>query len=301
MKIGLIDVDGHNGFPNLALMKIAQFHKSIGDSVEWWNGLLHYDRVYMSKIFTFTPDVQVAINADEVIQGGTGYKKYDALPDEIEAMRPDYSIYPQFRQAIGFLTRGCIRSCPWCVVPKKEGKIRPNATWQEIKRNDSREIVFLDNNVLACDHGLQQIESLGSAKVWVDFNQGLDARLITPEIAALLKRLHWIRFVRLSCDTMEMLPIIEQATAYMAEAGISRSRFWAYALVQDVEEAEKRVEALRNMGVTPFAQPYRDYDGGEPTKEQKLFANWVNKKACFNSCSWADFKKRKMPCFAKEA
>ena len=91
-------------------------------------------------------------------------------------MQPDYSLYPNFKQAIGFITRGCIRSCPWCIVPKKEGKIRPAASWREIKRADSREIVFLDNNVLASDYGLQNIEEMGSEKVWVDFNQAFQTR-----------------------------------------------------------------------------------------------------------------------------
>ena len=292
MKIGLIDVDGHGGFPNLALMRLSAWHKNQGDTVEWWNGFCHYDRVYMSKVFTFSPDIDTVIDADEIIRGGTGYKDYGSLPPEIEATAPDYSIYPNVDYAIGFLTRGCIRNCPWCIVPVKEGRIRPAATWEEIKRPDSRNIVFMDNNVLASDHGLQQIESMGGKKVWVDFNQGLDARLVTPDTAQLLAGLRWIRFVRLSCDTMEMLPVIEQATEYMKEAGIAKSRFWAYMLVQDVAEAEHRAIALREMGVTPFAQPYRDYDGGEPTAEQKHFANWVNKKSVFNSCSWKDFKYR---------
>ena len=171
-KIGLIDVDGHNGFPNLALMKLSAHHKKAGDSVEWWNGLKHYDRVYMSKVFTFTPDIDVVINADEVIQGGTGYKDYSSLPDEIENTYPDYSIYPHFKKAIGFLTRGCVRNCPWCIVPRKEGKIHAAATWEEIKRPDSNEIVFMDNNVLACEHGIRQLDELTRAPVKVDFNQG---------------------------------------------------------------------------------------------------------------------------------
>lgn len=293
MKIGLIDVDGKNGFPNLALMRLSAWHKAHGDDVDWWNGFLRYDRVYMSKVFTFTPDFDTVINADQIITGGTGYKDYGSLPPEIEATPPDYTIYPQFRQAIGFLTRGCIRNCSWCIVPKKEGAIRPVATWDEIKRPNCREIVFLDNNVLASDHGLDQIDRMGSEQVWVDFNQGLDARLITPEVARLLAGLHWIRFVRLSCDTSEMLPVIEQATAYMKEAGIAKSRFWAYMLVQDVAEAEERAIALDNMGVTPFAQPYRDYDGGEPSEEQRHFAIWVNKKSVFHSVKWSEFDYRK--------
>lgn len=293
MKIGLIDVDGHNGFPNLAIMRISAYHKAKGDTVEWWNGFIHYDRVYMSKVFTFTPDIDTVIDADEIIRGGTGYKDYGSLPPEIEETYPDYSIYPEVDYAIGFLTRGCIRNCPWCIVPRKEGHIRPAATWQAIKRPDSRKIVFMDNNVLACDHGIQQIEDMGGKPVWVDFNQGLDARLITPEIARLLARIHWIRFVRVSCDTEAMIPIIRQATAYMLEAGIKEYRFWSYVLVQDVGAAERIVTALRSMGVQPFAQPYRDYDGGEPTAEQKDFARWVNNKAVFKSCSWSDYKRRR--------
>lgn len=293
MKIGLIDVDGHSGFPNLALMKLSAYHKAQGDAVDWWNGFEEYDRVYMSKVFTFSPDMDTVIHAKEIIRGGTGYKDYGNLPLEVETTYPDYSIYPNWTSAIGFLTRGCIRNCPWCIVPKKEGMIRPAATWQEIKRPDSREIVFMDNNVLACDHGLQQVEDMGGKPVWVDFNQGLDARLITPEVAQLLARLHWIRFVRMSCDTKAMLPVVLNAAQNMAKAGISRSRFWCYVLVQDVQEAHWIVERLNFNGITPFAQPYRDYGGGEPTDEQKLFARWVNNKAVFNSCTWEEYNRRK--------
>lgn len=291
MKIGLIDVDGHN-FPNLALMRLSAWHKAQGDEVEWWNGFVHYDRVYMSKVFTFTPDVDTVVDADEIVKGGTGYKDYGTLPPEVEGAFPDYSIYPNFKQAIGFLTRGCVRNCPWCVVPRKEGYIHAAATWQEIKRQDSREILFLDNNVLACDHGIAQIEDMGGKPVWVDFNQGLDARLITTEVARLLHRLHWIRYIRMSCDTSAMLPVIEQATAYMREAGISASRFWCYLLVTDVADAETRALALDKMGVHLFAQPYRDYDGGEPTDEQKDFARWVNVASVFHACTWKEYKGR---------
>lgn len=147
--------------------------------------------------------------------------------------------------------------------------------------------------MLACDHGLQQIEEMGGQPVWVDFNQGLDARLITPDVAKLLSKLHWIKFIRLSCDTSAMLPVIENAVEYMKSAGISKSRFWAYALVQDVEEAHSRVLRLHEIGVQPFAQPYRDYDGGEPTRQQKDFARWVNNKAVFKTCLWEDYKGRR--------
>ena len=297
MKIGLIDVDGHN-FPNLALMKISAWHKARGDSVEWYNPIVHgtgnmLDKIYMSKVFTFTEDYQYPLFAREIEKGGTGYKLYRKnLPDEVENVFPDYSIYPECDYAIGFLTRGCIRNCPWCIVPKKEGPIRPAATWQQIKRPDSRKIVFMDNNVLACPHGIEQIKELGNQKIWIDFNQALDARLISSEIAELLSKCHWIRFIRMACDTSEMLPVIERAIGYMMAAGVSKSRFWAYALVQDVDEAHDRIVQLRKMGVEPFAQPYRDFNGGEPTEEQKALARWCNRKELFRSCSWEEYRRK---------
>lgn len=116
--IAIHDGDG-NGYPNYALMKIAAWHKAHGDTVEWWTPLCRYDRVYSSKVFTFTPEDPYL--PENTIKGGTGYKLYGDLPPEIDAMFPDYSIYPGIKHAIGFLTRGCIRKCPWCVVPTKEG------------------------------------------------------------------------------------------------------------------------------------------------------------------------------------
>ena len=148
MKIGLVSVDGHN-FPNLALMKLSAWHKQQGDIVEWASPILDdYDRVYMSKVFTFTPDCLDIYHCD-VVRGGTGYKDYDTvLPDNVEHICPDYSLYGNTTTAYGFLTRGCVNKCPWCVVPNKEGYIRPNADIDEFIDN-RKEAVLLDNNVLA--------------------------------------------------------------------------------------------------------------------------------------------------------
>ena len=129
MRIRLIDVDGHN-FPNLPLMKISAYHKSLGDEVEWYDPLLDWitipDIVYMSKVFSYTPDYEHPINGKKIIKGGTGYyfpSGGEPLPKEIEDSFPDYSIYPQFADtAYGFLTRGCPRGCDFCIVAEKEGK-----------------------------------------------------------------------------------------------------------------------------------------------------------------------------------
>ena len=281
MNIGLHDSD-ETDFPNYALMKISAWHKEQGDNVEWWNPLLEYDRVYSSKVFTFTPENQYL--PENTIKGGTGYGIYDELPPEIDGMFPDYSIYPNCDYAIGFLTRGCIRNCPWCVVPKKEGRIRPYRTWREIKREDSRDIVFMDNNVLACPHGIEQIADMVGQNVRVDFNQGLDARLITQDVAALLSRVKWIRSIRMSCDTDSMLDVVLKAIERLGKCGVKPYRVFVYLLVQDVESAERRALALRKAGADVFAQPYRDFvSNKEPEAELKRFARWVNHKAIFKT------------------
>ena len=230
-----------------------------------------------------------------VVYGGTGYGIYDELPPEVDSMFPDYSIYSDCNHAIGFLTRGCIRKCPWCVVPRKEGMIRPYRTWQEIKRPNSRDIVFMDNNVLAIDYGIRQMESMIGEKVRIDFNQGLDARLITSEVAEIISRLKWIRFIRMSCDTEAMLDIVLDRIELMKKYGIKPYRFFVYILVQDIESAERRAIALRKAGADPFAQPYRDFENNiEPTREQRDFARWVNHKAIFKSVdTFADYKRSK--------
>ena len=223
--------------------------------------------------------------------GGTGYKLYDKnLPEYMEHIFPDYSIYPQYDYAIGFLTRGCIRSCPWCVVPKKEGKICAYDTWQHIKRPDSNKIVFMDNNVLASDHGVAQIEEMSHEPVRIDFNQGLDARLIDREKAKYLAKCKWIKYLRVACDTSAMLPVIKQALAYLGEYGLKPYKVWSYVLIEDIEDAHHRIIELDKMGVTPFAQAYMDFDGGKPDKLAKKMERWCNMKAVFRSCTWEEYK-----------
>ncbi len=148
MKIGLLDVDGHK-FPNLALMKISAWHKKLGDDVEMFFPFNHYDRVYMSKVFTFTPDFNTCINADEVIKGGTGYDLKNKLPEEIESIYPDYSLHGIKNTAYGFLTRGCPRGCEFCIVGEKEGKCSHKVADLKNFWNGQKEVKLLDPNLLA--------------------------------------------------------------------------------------------------------------------------------------------------------
>ncbi len=292
MKIGLIDVDGHH-YPNLVLMKLTKWHRIRGDTVEFVQPLGAYDRVYKSKVFTYTPDIPFLFNADEVVTGGTGYHDFSNLLPEIEHIEPDYSLYPSFSSAYGFLTRGCPNCCSWCVVPRKEGKIRAHADITEFL-SDRKEAVLLDNNVLASPFGLSQIEKIIKLKVKIDFNQGLDCRQMVknPDIVKLLSKVRWIKFIRIACDSSEMMPWIAKAVPLMLENGIKPYRIFCYVLVnKDVEEAYQRIMFLRKLSVIPFAQPFRNFsETCEITPEQRKLALWVNYKPFFYSIPFKDFK-----------
>ncbi len=147
MRIGLLDIDGHN-FPNLALMKISSYHKSLGDSVEWVNHFYEYEKVYQSKVFTFSPDNGFVVNAREIIKGGTGYDVKIKLEPWIERCLPDYSLYPGLKHGYGFLTRGCPNNCSWCVVPRKEGNIHPYSDIEEILQGKKSAVLMHANYVI---------------------------------------------------------------------------------------------------------------------------------------------------------
>lgn len=291
MKIGLIDVDGHD-FPNLALMKLASYHKQQGDSVEWYswlNSAEWYDKVYMSKVFTFTPDYTYPVASMSLVKGGTGYNMYDDL--FCDYVNPDYTIYPKYKDAYGFLTRGCIRKCSWCVVPKKEGWIRPYNDIEQVLQ-DRNSAILMDNNILSSDYGLEQIEKIIKLKCKVDFNQGLDSRLVTDEVAKMLSQVKWIRYIRFACDTMSALDPLIEALKKLNKYGIKNYRIFVYVLVKDVQDANDRCDILKKLNVSPFAQPYRDFENNiEPSILQKDFARYVNRKWIFKSTDWNNYKK----------
>lgn len=288
MKIGLHDVDNKN-FPNLALMKISSHHKSIGDYVEFVKDSGAYDTVYKSKVFTFTPDSELEYDCNKIIKGGTGYSICDKLPESIDSMIPDYDLY-NCDHAYGFLTRGCPNKCSWCIVPEKEGAIKSYADIMDFI-GDKKSAVLMDNNVLACDHGIKQIEKIIDLKIKVDFNQGLDSRLIDDAMAKLLSKVKWLHPVRLACDNSESFSLLHKAVEKLRWRNVRPARYFVYTLVKDVSEAMERVKRIKGIYCEPFCQPYRNFKTNEePTKEQKRFSRWVNITSIFNSVWWEDYK-----------
>jgi hypothetical protein len=300
MKIALVDVDGHN-FPNLALMKISSYHKQRGDSVEWINHFEAYDKAYISKIFTFTPDITTYIHAREVERGGTGYDVRKKLPDEIDRQQPDYSLYSACRWynenvAYGFLTRGCQRRCHWCVVPDKEGGIAPYRDIEDVLQGRSA-AVLMDNNILSAgEYGLRQLKKIAEIGCKVDFNQGLDARLIAynSEISKLLAKIKWLNHVRLACDEKAMMKTVARAAYVLRDSGVKPRRLFAYVLLTDIQSSYERINFLRAIDIMPFAQPYRDFlHKHEIPQWQRDMARWCNDKAILQSTDFKDYQPRK--------
>ena len=306
MNIGLHDADmehlsakhRNKTFPNYALMKISAYHKSLGDTVEWWERERHYDKIYSSKIFDFTPENPLL--PPNTVKGGTGYGLFTELSPEIDRMFPDYTLYPFCDYAVGYITRGCPNSCRWCIVPQKEGEIKPYRTWQELVRPDSDKLILMDNNILASEYGIKQLESLADSKYRIDLNQGMDARLVTKDIARTLSTLKWIRHIRFSCDSIPQIDAIKTAAAYLGEYGVKPYRLFIYLLVtSDLANAEQRVEELKKLkGVTIYAQAERNTRLGiSPNRLQLEFAQRYIYGGKFRQQSWSEYaRERSLKC-----
>ena len=301
MKIGLHDAEKeylkNKSFPNYALMKISAWHKAQGDIVEWWNPLYGYDRVYSSKVFDFTP-----VNSylpEDAIRGGTGYRDIPidkALLPEIDDMFPDYSIYPECDYAIGYLTRGCPNNCRWCVVPRKEGQIRAYRTWQDLVRQDTDKLILMDNNILSCNYGIEQLKSLIGSGYKIDLNQGMDARLVIEDLADILSRLSWIRFIRFSCDQKSQIVPVKRTVDLLMKHGVKPYRIFVYLLVTaDIEDASERIEALKGYkAINIYAQAERNERLGiMPNVAQLEFQQRYVYGGCYRKETWREYCKRR--------
>jgi hypothetical protein len=284
MKIGLIDVDSK--IPNLALMKISAYHKAQGDAVKLHDPLLDKpDKVYASKIFDFTPDYQYWPDC-EIVKGGSGYDLTTNLWPDAETIYPDYSLY-NCDYAIGFTTRGCIRRCPFCIVPEKEGQIRAVGDIYDFWHGQ-KQLMLLDNNLTALPEHMEKIcKQLIKEKIQTDFSQGLDIRLITDDMAKLLAKVRLWKQIHFAFDDVKLEKPVREGIAILTKH-MPASRLMFYVLIgfnSTPEEDLYRVEMLRGLGVDPFVMPY---DKSDPY--QKRFARWCNHKAIFKTVKWSDYK-----------
>jgi len=283
MNVGLIDVDSHN-FPNLALMKISAYHKELGDSVEWWNGFMHYDKVYISKVFdeTYTQDIDTCINADEIIKGGTGYNLSNKLPDEIEHHYPDYSLYGISNTAYGFLTRGCPRGCGFCIVAEKEGRKSVQVAELGEFWNGQKNIILLDPNLTACKDSEKLFNDLIKTKTDIEFTQGLDIRCMTDKNAEQLNQLK-LKILHFAWDNYEF-NTYEKLKYFRSKLNYDSRKLKVYVLTNfntTHEQDLERIYKLRELDYDPYVMIYnKPY----AKKETKRMARWVNNKFIWRSC-----------------
>lgn len=292
MKIGIIDVDGHN-FPNIPLMKLSAWHKQNGDTVEWYAPMFtgYCDRVYMSKVFTYTPDYEYYIDAGEVIRGGTGYSYPDGgadLPDEIEHIYPDYSIYydriPEVRNtAYGFLSRGCPRGCPFCIVGEKEGKNAVKVANLDEFWRGQKYITLLDPNMFACPEWRDLSRQLIDSGAWIDFSQGCDIRIMTDEKIEFLMKMR-IKQIHFAWDRYaEKDIILPKLQRFKEITGWDKRKMTVYVLCgydSTIEQDLERIYTLRDMGYSPYVMIYDKYArrAGDVLKRMQ---RWVNSKRTF--------------------
>lgn len=298
-KIGLVDVDGRN-YPNLALMKISAHHKAQGDEVVWYDPMFtgHCDKVYLSKVFSFTPDFDFPIDADKVERGGTGYcislvngkevfdkSKNTPLPYEVEHIYPDYSLYPELTKdtAFGFLTRGCPRGCNFCIVAKKEGRCSVKVADLSEFWSGQKNIVLCDPNILACHDWKYLLQQLIDSGAKVDFNQGLDIRLMTEEKAAMIDRIK-VKEIHFAWDRYEDRDVI--LPKFKMFADVTRlsphaHKAIVYTLVNfstTLEQDLDRIYTLRDLGYWPYVMIY---DKEHAQKVYRRLQRWVNMRSTF--------------------
>jgi len=290
MKIGLYDIDSK--MPNLALMKISAYHKGKGDAVEHYDPLWldSFDKVYASTIFDFSDKSNLV--PERMVIGGTGYDTTVSLPQEIEMVNPDYTLY-NYPHSIGFTMRGCRFNCKFCLVPRAEGKPKSTNTIDEIWTNrGSNFVVLLDNDFFGNPQWRERIDEIKKHNLRVSFTQGLNIRIITDEQAKALSEVSFrnikgdTKMVHFAWDKFEDEKLIDEGIKRVTKY-IKPYQMTFYVLIGlDTTEDQDlyRVTKLKKYGINPFVMPYDRTD-----YYQKRFARWVNHKAIFKSVKWGDY------------
>ena len=289
MKIGLIDVDARSRrkvtFPNLALMKLSAWHKRNGDTVEWWNEDGHYDLIYMSRVFgdEYTKDMETPVNTERCIKGGSGYaitvgpdgkEHYDKskdpdLPYEVEHMMPDYALYGITDTAYGFLTKGCPRGCDFCHVKDMQGRCVQTVASLDQFWSGQKNIKLLDPNLTASRDWEKNIRQLADSRAYVDFTQGLDARLLTDAKIEGLNGIRW-KMIHFAWDRPEenLEPHFRRIMSRLKHA--RRQTVSAYVLTNHGSTHEqdlRRIMILRELNIQPYVMIYRKQTAPEKTRK----------------------------------
>ncbi len=283
MIVGLIDVDSHN-FPNLVLMKLSSYHKALGDSVNFVKEGGSYHKVYQSKIFTFSKEPNIKYISEDFVKGGSGYDLKNTLPEEIEQCTPDYTIYPKVDYAVGYLTRGCPRNCPFCIVGEKEGKrvIRVGNLkdfWCEQKR-----IKLLDPNISASNDRNELFDQLIESTAEIDFTQGIDIRFISDvEIKQLLRMK--LKTIHFAYDRMNQKDLIEKNLKdFSRKTRFKRNIVSVFVLVNyetTINDDMYRLRFIRSLNFQPYMMIFDKHKLQKGKSIYFRLQRWVNNPRFF--------------------
>ena len=294
-KVLLLDID--STIPNLALMKISAYHKAKGDEVGF--SVNCADMIYTSVIFSnhkhLVDGLHFFYPRAEIIKGGSGYDIKSKLPDEIEFLKPDYSLYPDMDYSMGYSTRGCNRNCYFCIVPHKEGKF---TRWQHPEKfYDERfdKIMFLDNNILLDKEWFYEVCKFctdNSLKVW--FTQGIDIKLLDDQVAKQLSELDHYKGFHFAFDDSKLETTIREKCKLLKEHGIDLRadvQFYVYLdNAKDYDDAVHRCRILKELGTNPFVMFNINH---KPTKKINELRRWANRRWIFWSCDISEYTRKK--------
>lgn len=309
--IGLIDVDSK--IPNLALMKISSYYKSLGEHVEFVRPGMGYEKIFASTVFTRSRsecEKLLEHYGDKLEIGGTGWDLHKELDEKIEKMKPDYNLYSavdiagrmkgigtkehKLKKAteivnagMGFTSRGCIRECGFCFVPKKEGKFRHVAEISDLINSKSNVLILHDNNLTADPYCIDKLKEIKERKLIVDINQGCDVRLINEDIAHALSQVRHLRSLHYAWDLMGFEAQVMEGIKTLSKF-VKPYKHMCFMLVgfnTSFEEDMYRFRKLTEMKIDPFVMIYNE------KKDEKLkhFARWVNSRI-YKSCSFEEYE-----------
>lgn len=286
----LFQLDGK--IPNIALMRIAAHHRALGDNVSFrWTGSPRRElwdapaKVYASAIFEKTrPAVeQLKREFPDAVVGGTGVDVASTLEAVgITTIRQDYSLYPEWRQSIGFTQRGCRLKCSFCVVPRKEGKIRGEQTIAELWRGDPwpKHLILLDNDFFGQPEWRERLNEIREGGFKVSFNQGINARFLTDEAAEAIASVDYrddsmkVKRIYTAWDNRKDEERLFAGLNRLVKYGVKPDHIIVYMLIgywpgERIEDCVYRQAKLRAFGCRPYPMPF------VRTPELMGFQRWV--------------------------
>jgi hypothetical protein len=286
VKIGLIDVDSK--YPNLALMKISAWYKSQNHNIKWWNAFEVFDLIYASQVFTKSKNHYLPKNC---VIGGSGVSLESRLSEEIEHIYPDYNLY-KIDYAMGYLTRGCINKCPFCIVWRKEGNLHKHAALQEFWHGQEK-LMLLDNALTDYDHAEVELEQIRDEGLRLNLTQGFNIRTIKESTASILADIYmWEKYSQwhISWDNINEESMIRQGLDLLERVGIRPYKMMCYVLCgfnTTPDQDLYRIKQLKEWGIDPFVMPFRK------SPYLNALTKWCNRKQLFGSCSFEQYAQSK--------